>query len=279
MEQCPEADPPLCATDPFPPHLHDQDLWWGRGTSTVAVGTGEGWQLALSAGLDLKLTTIDYTTLDGAPYDPPYGNLHHRDEVLFGLADGRLVARKDAPFGRSNLGLTMGTSLPLGKTEEDPWALTDQGLEHQHFQRGTGSFVPTVGLDFGVSAAPVGLWTWAEGRVPLYANGKGYLPGPSVTGGVGPVLTVGKPLRIVLGAEGVVEGRDRWSGELAPGSGRLTAVASATALAQLSPATLLLGTTRATLFQQSLAEDEDQVTQRVVLGFGVSYTPPGAGSR
>ncbi len=264
----------LCATDPFPPHLHDQDLWWGRGNVTLAVGTGEGWQLALSAGLDLKVTGIDYTTLEGEPYDPPYGNIHHRDEVLFGLADGRLAARKDSPFGKSNLGITLGTSLPLGTTEEDPWALTALGEEHQHFQRGTGSFVPTLGLDFGVNARPVGLWSWVEGRAPFYANGKGYLPGPGVTGGVGPVLVLADPLRVVLGAEGGVEGRDRWSGELAPGSGKVTAVASATALAQLSPAALLVGTARATLFQVSLADDDDQVTQRLVLGLGVSFTPP-----
>lgn len=274
VEACPDADPPLCATDPFPPHLHDQALWWARSQLLGAVGLGKGWQVGAALGLDLKVTSIDYTTLDGAPFDPPYGNIHHRNETLFGLADGRVHARRDLRLGPTGLGITVGTTLPLGRTEEDPFALTEQGERHQHFQRGTGVFAPVATVDFSAGRGPVTLAAWVDGRFAPYANGKGYLPGPFVGVGVGPVWAAFEGLRLVPALEGAVTGVDRWSGEVGPGSGMASLGASLAAIGTVSPSTRALVQARTTLLQRSLQEEGDQVTQQLVLSVGASYVPP-----
>jgi hypothetical protein len=274
VERCPDADPPLCATDPFPAHLHDQALYWARSTLGVAGGLGQGWQLGGTVGLDLKVTTIDYTTLSGEPYDPPYGNIHHRDETLFGLADGTLVARRDLRSGPVNLGLSVGSTIPLGRTEQDPFALTEAGVRHQHFQRGTGVFAPLASADVAVGRGPVTATAWVDTRAALYANGKGYQPGAYVGGGAGPVWAVVRGLRLVPAVEVGRTGVDRWSGEVAPGSGTVTLGGSVAALATVSPAVRLLAQGRSTVWQRFLQDEGDQVTQRLVVSLGASVTPP-----
>lgn len=274
VEACPDADPPLCATDPFPPHLHDQSLYWARATLTGAAGLGRGWQLQGSVGLDLKVTTIAYTTLDGAPYDPPYGDLHHRNETLFGLADGAMGARKDLRAGALRVGVSGGTTLPFGRTEADPFALTAEGKPHQHFQRGTGVFTPTAALDVAAGTGPVTATAWLDGRAPPYANGEGYRPGPSAAVGIGPVWAPVRGLRLVPALEASAAGVDHWSAAVAPGSGTLAIGGSLTALGTLSTAVRVLGVARTTAWQRFLQEEGDQVTQRLVLSAGVSVAPP-----
>lgn len=238
------------------------------------MGLGRGWQLGVALGLDLKVTTIGYTTLDGAPYDPPYGNIHHRNETLFGLADGQAQVRRDLRAGPVSVGVALGSTLPLGRTEADPFARTEQGKRHQHFQRGTGVFAPVASLDASVGAGAWSATGWLDARVAPYANGNGYQPGAYVGGGAGPVWAVVDGLRLVPAAEASISGVDRWSGAVAPGSGTVAVGASLAALGTLSPSTRLLVQARSTLWQRFLQEEGDQVTQRLVLSAGVSWRPP-----
>jgi len=103
---------------------------------------------------------------------------HHRNETYTGLADmdvllgyhvQGLFRQNDALFGR------IGTTIPLGKTEEDPWKLGDAGLEHLHIQFGTGTFNPIADLHYSLPlydglAAQVSL----RGTLPFYENSKTY---------------------------------------------------------------------------------------------------------
>ena len=66
-------------------------------------------------------------------------DIHHRNETYTGPAD------MDVLLGYSLHGLVtendylsarIGTTIPIGKTEEDPWKLGDAGLEHLHIQFG-----------------------------------------------------------------------------------------------------------------------------------------------
>lgn len=106
------------------------------------------------------------------------GVIHHRNETYTGLADSEffigystqgLFTENDFLIGR------IGTTIPLGKTEEDPWKLGDQGLEHLHIQFGTGTFNPAVDLHYSLPLYKgLGANASIRGKFPFYENSKTY---------------------------------------------------------------------------------------------------------
>ena len=105
-------------------------------------------------------------------------NIHHRNETYTGLGDSevligysthRLFTENDFLIGR------IGTTLPFGKTEENPWKLGDAGLEHLHIQFGTGTFNPSADLHYSLHLYKgLGANASIRGKFPFYENSKTY---------------------------------------------------------------------------------------------------------
>ncbi|HJP02590.1 MAG TPA: hypothetical protein QF764_12550 [Planctomycetota bacterium] len=106
--------------------------------------------------------------------------IHHPTATLSGFGDANALAahRSVGIFTDGDvLTLAAGTTIPLGRTEHDPFELGDEGLEHEHVQFGSGTFDPileayymrplTGGLKFSA---------FATGRLPVYENDKEYSP-------------------------------------------------------------------------------------------------------
>ncbi len=103
---------------------------------------------------------------------------HHRNETYRGLADTDvllgyhtrgLFKESDFVIGR------IGTTIPFGQTEEDPWKLGDAGLEHLHIQFGTGTFNPMADLHYSLPLYKgVGASVSIRGKFPFYENNKTY---------------------------------------------------------------------------------------------------------
>ena len=105
-------------------------------------------------------------------------NNHHRNEtytgprdvdLLLGYRTASFLVESDLLMGR------IGTTIPFGKTEEDPWKLGDAGLEHLHIQFGTGTFNPIADLHYSLPlykglGANIGI----RGKFPFYENSKTY---------------------------------------------------------------------------------------------------------
>lgn len=269
---CPEVDPLLCAEQEIPEHWHDQRILWFRLDPTLNVGLGGGWQIAASVPFDLRDVNVVYETSDGAHFDPPYDDIHHRTETIAGLTDGTLVAKRYVSIGKAIVGVGLGTTLPFGKTEEDPYTLTEQGLLHQHMQLGTGTFVPMASFEGVLEGPRWGGVGWVTGRLPLYANDKAYQPGAGVSGGLGPSFRPIPPLQLLATAEGSYEGPEYWSGT-AYGS-RATVVAGLTGAYSLSPAVVLQAQARVTAWNWMGHHDEDEgsAVQRFLGSVGVSWT-------
>ncbi len=270
---CPEVDPIRCDEEAIPEHWHDQRILWFRLDPTLTVGLGGGWQASVSVPVDARGVTVAYETPAGEPYDPPYADIHHRTETLWGPTDGTLLARKYVHAGERGIaGFGLGTTLPFGRTEADPYALTEQGLTHQHMQLGSGTFVPTASLEGVLGGARWGGTAWVSGRLPLYANPRGYRPGASLTGGLGPTWRPLPPLQLVATIEGSFEGPEAWSGT--PYGSRATAVGGVTAVYSLSDALVLQGQARVTAFTWSGHHDADEgsAVQRFLGTVGISWT-------
>jgi len=159
--------------------------------------------------------------------------------------------------------------LPLGRTRPDPFLRGARGQRHQHFQFGTGTFVPLGDLQV-VLAGRLGGNAWLQGRLPLYANGHGYRSGGTVGWGIGPRYMVWAPYTVALTTEGVHQWTDTWGGMPSPSSGRDALILALANNVRLSGHTSLYAKGLTTVWQASRSQnDEDQFMQRFVGTVGV----------
>jgi len=160
--------------------MHDVTVGVTHAETLVDYGLRGGMQLSLRVPYDVKAQRVRYTTLDGAPYTPPYGDIHHRTETLRGISDPSLMV--DWSLQQWMLGI--GTTIPLGHTVEDPARLGLLGLKHEHIQFGSGTFEPKLLAQWSNAR----LFARAEGTVPLYESSKGYKPPYVLAWSTGPTF-------------------------------------------------------------------------------------------
>ena len=133
---------------------------------TAEYGVRDGMELTLRLPYDVKAMTVRYTTLDGAPFTPPYGDIHHRTETLRGISDPSLdldVAAGDAWI------VALGTTLPAGHIVPDPIVLGREGKTHEHIQFGSGTFEPRLAAQWHRDR----WFARAETKLSLYENREG----------------------------------------------------------------------------------------------------------
>jgi hypothetical protein len=209
------ADVNTCTEVPVQPlYLHDQMLYPLELRLLGEYGLSEVFGIEAQVPLRLVRTSIEYTTPDGDHYEPLDAGVHHRDETVVGPADPWLLLRVGSSVDEWWLAARPGISLPIGRTEENPFALGDQGLRHQHIQLGSGTFDPVLVLEASRRFDPLELSLFAQGQASLYENSHGYRAPWRVYGGaaVGTKL-VGK-LSGSAGAEVLHEAAERWDGEI-----------------------------------------------------------------
>jgi hypothetical protein len=204
----------LHAEDGVPEHRHFTGITNGRTNLAFTMGLPLESAAFVSLPLDTFGTTARYTLADGVtPYTPPKTEIHHRNETLLGPGDAIVMGKRAWTLGDEwTLVPGLGLSVPLGRTEENPIALGHDGLIHQHIQFGSGTFDPMAGLE--VSYSPMGAaWgvdAWALTRQTLYANGRGFMFGGRLGGGIYPRWQVIEGVTLSTGLEAVHEGQDRW---------------------------------------------------------------------
>jgi len=272
---CPEISPIACA-DPdieMLDHEHHQSVTMARAQVAVSYGMGQGWQAMARLPVDMKYLTIDYTTPDGKPYTPPYGNIHHRNETLLGLGDGQWELQKFARFGeKTTLGAGFGTTVPIGRTEENPAVLAAQGETHQHMQMGSGTVDPVGSLSAVWMSHQWGWIANVNGRMPLYDNPKSYRPSPTINFSGGPTYRV-TAKTMVTSSVGIRRNwQATWNGEPDELSGLIAVDGNGAIIFRFTPSLAMMGHGKVTLGQWS---DEVLIKQRFVGTIGVTITPSG----
>lgn len=270
---CPEVDPILCATTEIPLHEHDQHINWSRTSVSADWGITDRLQLGLYLPFDVRAVSVDYFLPDGTAYSPPYDDIHHRDETLVGLADGAIELKSSfEPIEGLILAGSIGSSLPLGRTEEDPFALGASGLKHQHMQLGAGLPVPMLGVEAAWLGPRVGAVGWASGRVPVAENSKGYRPPYSLNLGLGPTAKLRPRLDGLATAELELSSPETWSST--PYGGQIAVMGGVGLTGALRPTLSLTGQARFLLFQVDHHEEEEgSLRQPVILTLGLSWAP------
>ena len=255
--------------------LHDHQVV----LAPVELGLSGEWAFDDKWGVEASLpvrsvwASVSYQTPDGADYEPVDADVHHRDETVAGLADGRLMARYGRSLGGVWVAARLGTTVPLGATEEDPFSAGDVGKKHQHIQLGSGAFEPVMSLDAtwgGISQQTTAYVTLQQ---PLYANDKGFEAGRRLLAGAQVGLKAAPDLLLSLLGEVGHEGGDQWQGVVrSDGMTGLTEVRSGAALLWRSEAVTLTAAVRVPVYRvmEASAEEPGEVISPASLSLGAT---------
>ncbi len=201
------------AFDETPPSVHDQLFYVGEVRPIVEYGLTEYLGVELQLPVRIVRTTIVFRDAAGEPLaSSEGGELHHRNETLFGLSDPWLSSRFYWHAGGLTLTGRLGVTVPVGRTEQNPFALGRAGLTHQHIQLGTGTFNPLAAVDAAYTVGRFSFRGYAQAQLTLYDNDKGYRAGSRYGAGVLAEARVVGDLRLALGADVLDEQPERWDG-------------------------------------------------------------------
>ena len=246
-----------------PVYLHDQDIWPAELRPVLEVGLTRAFAAEVHLPLRLTRTTISYRSPDGSPYTPLDPDVHHRNETLAGIGDPWVLARWNTTLAAALLSVRAGVSLPLGRTEPDPFALGAEGKRHQHMQFGTGTFDPVLGLDASRLLGGFQLAAYAQGQASLYENRHGFRAGWRGLGGAQLAHRLVGGLTGGLGADVMYEGPERWDGEIQQdGNLGRTEILVGLSLVQALGATSLGLTARVPVWRHIIVGDEPPGTLR-----------------
>ncbi len=176
-----------------------------------------------------KIEDVEYTQQQWDAIERN-GYIHHRNESYNGPTDAEvflghyrlnLLTEGDFLMGR------FGSTIPLGKTEENPWKLGAMGKEHLHIQFGTGTFNPVINLHYSLPIYK-GLASHSSLRtkLPFYENSKTYLGSRELTYNSGLNFRLNKWVSFQAGYLGIYQAYAYWDGEIDKNSGLLFGMAS-----------------------------------------------------
>jgi len=159
------------------PYWHVQRLLIGELALSAACGLTSGLGVGLTVPLRQVRDRIRFEDLARNPYVPPEPDTHHRNETLLHVADPQLAALLTGASGAWTVNASLGTSIPIGRTEPNPFALGRLGLPHQHIQFGTGTWDPMLSVAALRSLGEVGISASVSAKVTLSENTHGYRAG------------------------------------------------------------------------------------------------------
>jgi thiol-disulfide isomerase/thioredoxin len=232
-------------------------------------------RLTADLNAPFRVSAIKAEFLDGQQVGlPDFTSIHHRDEVIAGFGDLRLsgryrALRADSEFPLS-LDVRLGTTIPSGGTEPDPFELGRQGERHQHLFYGSGTFDPLAGLEIYYNTSGFALMSWASARIAVYENGFGYRGRSSLNAGFGVGHRLGlTDWRFRAQVIGRHETPAQWRGQDARNSGLSDVLVSLGVTYAISPRFLLSMDLKKTVLQESRG---GQLQMPGLLGLGLSYS-------
>lgn len=214
MAECPDVAPE-CATLEIPAHLHRASVQLTHVETTVSYGIRDHMQASLRLPYDVKAMTIHYETLEGTPYDPPYGDIHHRTETLRGISDPTIGVDW---MPHAGLMFGAGVSLPVGEIVPNPIVLGREGQTHEHIQFGSGTFRPTLSAQWWRPGDRVTLFARGEARLSLYENREGFRAPNNFLWALGPSIRLGRTT-FDPRLQGQHQTLGKWDGEPDEGDG------------------------------------------------------------
>jgi hypothetical protein len=183
-------------------------------TVVAARGVLPGLGLEAVGSLRHVTTRIRFEDAQRLPFRPLGGDIHHRNETLVRPTDPWILLHGSRPLGRSAAAVRLGVTVPLGRTEDNPFRLGDLGRPHQHIQFGTGTWDPLLGI---VLERPIGgmrVSLSGLGRLTLQENSHGYRSGHRLFAQLAAQRALGARWHARLGLDVAREEPERWNGRV-----------------------------------------------------------------
>lgn len=264
-----------------PTHRHDVQLDFVRYEFVTAFELRDNWDLRVRIPYDVKERTAKVEQIDPATPSEVADmqrnlNLHHPTSTLRGFSDFSLLLatrRSELFLDQDTFALSFGSSVPVGKTEENPFTLGDQGLSHEHIQFGTGTFDPLLELYYLTPLSErFDLSVSALGKFPLYENSRGYQGPIEVSSGLLAAFNASENLRFRVGWSFYYQSFAYWGGVADINSGLISNGAVGGVSYKLSPHSSAGLDVRIPISQKTLSDDGDTFEQGIVVQLGVSYS-------
>jgi len=267
---CPDIGP-VCAVRDEPAQVHDQRFLIAELRVFAELSVRDWLSFELQLPMRLTATTIVFRRLDGSAFTPDFGDLHHRDETLVGLGDPWLQARVHARWGRVSAALSGGATLPVGRLEQNPFALGRAGLTHQHVQFGTGTVNPLVGVEVASVWSRVTVRGSGVAQLTFHENLYGYQAGSRFLVSAGADVKVVEALSLGGTVDSITELPERWDGAVEQDGnvGRSDVLVGAQVTWRLGATTVLLSA-RVPVFQYFFVDgDGGQLRYPAIVSLGV----------
>ncbi len=194
------------------PIVHDQDLVVTEARLSLDIGLTRRFSASLMLPMRVVSTSIVYRNGPGDPVQLVEPSTHHRNETLSGIADPMVLGAYTRTLAGTRLTARAGLTVPLGRTEEDPFTLGDMGVQHQHIQMGTGTVNPVFALEASRGFGPWRLGGFAFTQQIVYENAKGYQGGDRYAVGLSLRRALGQRWSVRGGPELQAETAERWNG-------------------------------------------------------------------
>jgi thiol-disulfide isomerase/thioredoxin/plastocyanin len=192
--------------------VHDQDLLISEARLHAEVGLARRFAASVMVPVRVIDTSIRYLDGSGAEVQLVTPGIHHRNEMVSGIGDPMVLGAASGSLGGWRLTARAGLTIPLGRTEEDPFALGDMGIRHQHVQMGTGTVNPVLAAEVARGWGAWRLGAFALTQQVVYENGHGYQAGDRYAGGVALRRRLGARWSVRGGVDAVGETAERWNG-------------------------------------------------------------------
>ena len=202
-------------------YWHVQSLTLNQASVTGAVGVSPHIGLETVVPFRHVISRIRFLDSVRRPLDRPQGDIHHRNETLAGIEDPWLMVHAGAPRGAWTVAGRAGVTIPLGRTEPDPFALGDLGFPHQHIQLGTGTWDPIVGAAAGRRFGDVAFTVTALARFVLGESSHGYQAGDRYYAEAMASRRLAGAWSASLGFIAAREQAERWGGRVRDEEGNL----------------------------------------------------------
>ncbi len=261
-----------------PLHHHKVSLDFTRVELQAEYSFAPNWTLWLQVPVDFKqqVASVEFTEpVDETQREEIIRNrdIHHRNENYSGISDiSLLISRRYTGLlgTRDRLDVALGTTIPTGKTEENPLTAGDNGEKHLHIQFGTGTLNPKLELHYAsrlsakwfVTFYTINKWALAE-------NSLGYkAPNESTNG-----FSLGYDLSRIFSVRGSVvsfyQSVAKWDGNKDPNSG-IVAYNGNIGLSALIRKTMISGIYRIPIQQRALESQGDTFTFGPTIVFSIS---------
>jgi thiol-disulfide isomerase/thioredoxin len=201
--------------------VHDQHIFLQESRLSVALGLRHDLGLSVVVPLRVFSTTIRYRDAMGNVVQLVDPGIHHRNETLVGLGDPLVLGSFGAGGGGWWFTARGGASLPVGRTQPNPFVLGDEALPHEHFQMGTGTIDPLVDVEASRAWTRWRAGAYALAQIVFYEDRYGYKAGDRYAGGFDVQRSLGRRWRVDGGALVQDETAEHWRDTPNPTEGNL----------------------------------------------------------